>query len=159
MIPVDLSEMAEFIAVVQNRFVFLTCISRRCFSNVFSICFDGLGSLMAESMEIFLLVGNTSRFGLAGSLKMCDRSVRAFRDFYVCDQQCVCVCVQWVLESASEAVRSFHGFLLTLRGVNFNLWVSGLAAGSLRWEASKQQRFCYVMLVGLPPKRGQDNKT
>lgn len=28
MIPVDLSEMAEFIAVVQNRFVFLTCVSR-----------------------------------------------------------------------------------------------------------------------------------
>ncbi|CAE7748593.1 KCNH5, partial [Symbiodinium pilosum] len=27
-IPVDLSEMADFIAVVQNRFVFLTCISR-----------------------------------------------------------------------------------------------------------------------------------
>ena len=27
-IPVDLSEMAEFIAVVQNRFVFLTCVSR-----------------------------------------------------------------------------------------------------------------------------------
>lgn len=28
MIPVDLSDMGEFIAAVQNRFVFQTCVSR-----------------------------------------------------------------------------------------------------------------------------------
>ena len=31
MLPVDLSDMSEFIAAVQNRFVFKTCVSRCAF--------------------------------------------------------------------------------------------------------------------------------